>query len=212
LRRYTRFAALALGIAFALPGVSSANDINSLSAAAAAGDPAATAPSIPLPSSFAYKGGTITPEAAQRAALICNQDARGVTCFDSAKAAASAVGGMAYDSPPASAARKKGPTAHAASQCSEISQLHLFQYAQSTACYYTGNGWDLPLTGRGAWYDMGSYENQASAYFMGDHSGHMSDYFGGGGYWVPYPTDVGDSDLSLNGTSWSNRISSRYRN
>jgi len=211
LSRYSRIAVLAIGIALAVPAVSSAGEPDSLSAAAAAGDPAADAPSIPLPSSFAYKGGKITPEAAQKAGLVCNQDAKGVVCFDNGKLAAAAAGGASYDARSASAAKKK-VTAHAASQCSDLSQLHLFQYAQSIACYYTGNGWDLPLTGRQAWYDMGSYENSASAYFMGDHSGHMSDYFGGGGYWVPGPTGVGDYDLSLNGTSWSNRISSRYRN
>lgn len=102
-------------------------------------------------------------------------------------------------------------SAAATAYCSD-GPLHLFQYAQRAACLYTGDGWDLTLQGRGAWYDMGSFQNSASAYFMGEHSGHMSDLYGGGGDWVPYSTGVGDYKLSLNGTSWSNRISSRYRN
>ncbi|HEX4364902.1 MAG TPA: hypothetical protein VHZ75_10165 [Solirubrobacteraceae bacterium] len=199
--------------------VASAETFKDKTAAAAAGDRSASAPSIDLPSSFSYRGGTIQSKQAMARGLICNQDAKGVTCFDHAADAAAAAGSPRYDLGAAVAAKASSVKGHskfvaqASSQyCSSYPQLHLFQYAQDIACIYSGNGWDLPLTGEGAWYNMGSYANGASAYFMGNHSGHMSDYNDGGGYWVPYATGVGDYYLNLNGTGWSNRIDSRYRN
>lgn len=181
--------------------------------AARAGDPAASAPSVDLPEKFSYRGGTIEPTAAAAKGLVCNQDAKGVRCFDKASDAAADAGSPRYDRESTASAARQGYRARAASvYCSDYPQLHLFQYAQNSACIYSGNGWDLPLTGRQAWYNMGSYSNSASAYFMGNHSGHMSDFNDGLGYWVPYATGVGDYMLSLNGTSWSNRIDSRYRN
>lgn len=187
-----------------------ADQYGSKEAAAKAGDASAVAKSISLPDRFTYGGGQITPDQAEREALVCNQDANSVRCFDTLAQANKDLG-----VPTASAASARGRAKArraAATPCDQLNALQLFQYAQSTPCLYTGNGWLLQLQGRQSWYNMGSYSNSASAYYMGDHSGHMSDYNDGGGYWVPYATGVGDYKLSLNGTSWSNRIDSRYRN
>lgn len=178
----------------------------SQAAAQAAGDPAGSAASVPMPATFSLDGKPIAPKAAMAKGLVCNQTASGVTCYDSPAQAATAVNSTSFTQP-------RGARAHTAdSTCTSETVLSLFQYAQNTPCYFTGNGWDLTLTGEGAWYDMGSYAYGASAYYMGNHSGHMSDGWGGSGYWVPYSTGVGDYMLSLNGTGWSNRIVSRYRN
>jgi len=166
------------------------------SAAAAAGDPAATAKSVELPEAFAYEGKRIDAQEAQAKGLWCVQDADGVTCRN----------------PSGKTSSTSKARASQTYNCSSLQVLSLFQYAQTTACLYTGNGWRLDLQGRQNWYNMGSYSNEASAYYMGNHSGHMSEFNDGNGYWVPYATGVNDYMLSLNGTGWSDRIDSRYRN
>jgi hypothetical protein len=95
--------------------------------------------------------------------------------------------------------------------------LAVYKYAQGPnfedVCNYSGDGWELRLSSRNAWYDLtGAYNNETSAYKMGNHSGHLSENNGGGGYWCPYDTSVRARKANLNGTGWSDRISSRYRN
>jgi hypothetical protein len=51
--------------------------------AVAQGDPAGFAPAVAMPTSFRYRGGTITPTEAARRGLSCAQDRQEVRCYDS---------------------------------------------------------------------------------------------------------------------------------
>jgi hypothetical protein len=180
-----------------------------MSEARAMGDPAATAPVHGMPPLAEYRGGRIPPDEAATKQLACAQDERGMRCYDDVEQ----LNAAEHAGVRIARAAKARPKARTASQCSDLPNLQVFQYAQSIACHYTGNGWVLTLTARRDWWDLpGAYDNETSAYYMGNHSGHLSEGYAGGGYWCPFATGVGDYKLSLNHTGWSNRISSRYRN
>jgi hypothetical protein len=131
--------------------------------AAAAGDPAASAPSFTLPGAFQYNGKAISQSEADQRSLACNQEASGVECYDSLAELERA------NTAKASTARKT-PRARSAA-CEDRGYLAVFKYAQTTPCQFTGSGWILTLFGRHAWYDLtGQYDNETSAYFMGNHT------------------------------------------
>jgi hypothetical protein len=181
------------------PCVSMAAAPQSLDEAKAAGDPAATASAVSAPNVYEYNGKPISLKDRLDRQLTCVDGEAVSRCYDTPREANDVT--VRNRTSSQTGARTAGP------QCGGGYAL-LFQY------YYAGFG--SPVAGLDRelhWYDNGSdLNNETSSYRMGEHSGHMSDYYGGGGYWLPYDTGVCALKENLNGTGWSDRVSSRYRN
>lgn len=166
-------------------------------AAAAAGDPSASAPVFAAPEEAYFEGRKISGDEIERRGLGCLQESDRLTCTD-----------KAAPKPHVNRARGESPKARAA--------YHIGCGGDSLI-QWDGAGYDgsyVTLIRRHAWYDLPSYmNNDVSSYNMQNHSGHMSDYGGGGGYWYPGPTNCGDhQNIPYHYPSWDQRISSRYRN
>jgi hypothetical protein len=175
--------------------------------AAAAGDPAATAP-VAKKARIKYKGQAITSEQAASQGLSCNEVAdEPIRCFDTMDEADAAMGVKA-EKHPAHQSKAK-PRAKASSHCDAGGPLRTYKLTNQTTD--GGRGWMLSLYSRHAWFDMQpGYNNDTSSYGMNAHSGHLSDYTGGGGYW--YPGDTGVCGFADYMGNWDNRVGSRYRN
>jgi hypothetical protein len=165
--------------------------------ARAMGDPAATAPVYEHSGVYIYKGKQISADTVVKKSLHCLDDIAQSTCFDGEMEANDKV----------KARQAKRGKAKASAECAGGYSL-LFQYF-----YANYGGFTAQLERRGAWYNNGSpLDNETSSYRMGEHSGHMAEGYGGAGWWLPYDTSVCAHYANLNGTGWSDRVSSRYRN
>jgi hypothetical protein len=140
---------------------------------------------------------------------VSDVKARGLACIDGSGDSQCYASARAAEDGAAAKASRVGrrPRAKASVTCAGGYAL-LWQF------YYASfGGAAASLERRQAWYDNGSnLNNETSSYHMGEHSGHMSDPPGGGSPWLPYDTGVCAQNPNLNGTGWSDRVSSRYRN
>jgi len=198
--------------AIASPAVAT-EKYQSKSDAAAAGNPAAFAPSVKQQAKFEYKGGEVASADAAEQGLACNEVAGKPTrCYDSVEEADAAMGVTAHQHAVGAARRPDRVRARASAHCDAGGPLRTYKLYQQTTD--GGRGWYLGLYSRQSWFDMsGGYNNDTSSYGMNAHSGHLSDYSGGGGYWYPGNTSVcGYSDYMEAGSGWDNRVGSRYRN
>jgi hypothetical protein len=163
-----------------------------------------------MPETFNYHGEHIARNSAARLDLSCNQTETAVTCYDSQSEALRAMGVEPDGGVAARASgRKAGPRARAADLYCEANNgrpLVLFEHGDF-------GGWNVNAFTRQQWFNMqGIYDNNASSYRMGGHSGHMSENPNGGGYWYPGPTGVCDEGTHMGAYNWTDRTSSRYRN
>lgn len=170
--------------------------------------PASTV-SIGMGETFKYQGREVAPRYAAEHELACNQEIGGTTCFDSQDQALAAKG----VAPEASASRvrtaRKSPRARAALVCSanDGRPLVLWEHGEY-------GGWNVNMFTRQWWGDLEPYvyDNAASSYRMGGHSGHISDGINGQSYWYPGPTGICDTGAHMGAYNWTDRATSRYRN
>jgi hypothetical protein len=193
-----------------------ADQLSSVDAARAAGDASGFAPAGPGPDAkWTYKGKSIDPLYASENGLVCNETDADITrCFDTDRQADIAL--LGTKAVAARAQGKHGKKAKASCSASDGSVLKLYQHSSYS-------GWQLNLASRSAWYDMnyGGYNDDASSWNMGGHSGHISEhtYAQGLGWYFPGPTSVCDAGTNMSGYAyqggggdWNDRASSRYRN
>jgi hypothetical protein len=139
--------------------------------------------------------------------------ATGVTCYGSQAQAESAAGVPQATTQELAAS----PDACAAN---DGSPLALYQNINM-------GGWSISLYSEHGWYDLDSesgvneYNDAASSFHMGGHSGHISDGDGGSGAYYPGSTDVCANAYNMGayaisgygaGATWNDKASSRYRN
>ena len=196
----------ALAVALTIAGSAVAG--GPLAHALAPDGPHAAAPAaIDMPETFSYHGGEIARSRAAALGLACNQFAAGVTCYDS-QAAALRAAGAPEEGPSAQTSRRRGARAKAALYCEANNgrPLVLFENGEYL-------GWNLNTFTRQEWFNMqGIYDDNASSYRMGGHSGHIAEGLGGAGYWYPGPTGICDEGEHMGAYNWTDRTSSRYRN
>jgi hypothetical protein len=169
----------------------------------------ASTPSIGMGDTFKYEGREVTPRYAAEQALACNQEISGTTCFDSQSEALAAKG----VAPEANAARAHGSRktlrARAALVCSanDGRPLVLWEHGEY-------GGWNVNMFTRQWWGDLEPYvyDNAASSYRMGGHSGHISDGINGQSYWYPGPTGICNEGPHMGAYNWTDRATSRHRN
>ena len=218
---FCRARALATSVAaLCLLGASPAmaEKYDSIAAAKAADDPAATAPSSGATDAiWSYHGRSISPEYARNHARVCVEDDTPVTrCYDT-NAQAEGATGTAVASSHRAAKKDLRSKVKAKASCAASDGSQLKLYMDSSY-----NGFQLNLDSRGSWYDIpSSYNDAASSWQMGGHSGHISEhtYAQGLGYLFPGPTGVCDAGTNMSGYSyqggggdWNDRASARYRN
>jgi hypothetical protein len=172
--------------------------------AAAAGNPAATAPSFRDDAHGAtFRDEPVTESAIRAQDLACLAVRQGPSrCYETALDLEAGERRRT-----AVTARKARRTARA-SRCGIYEILHIWVSAD-----YTGSG--ASLADRRRWANIGNgMNNRGSSFVMGDHSGHLAEEYDGVGYWYPRNTGVCayENNLNTNGSGWNNRISSRYRN
>lgn len=187
-------AAAALGMLIAMIlGASASAQPLSKTEAQAEGNPAGTAPVVVTPRVFVFEGRQIPLGQVEGRNLACLQTATQFEC----KKSAGEFGGT----PP----QEEGEVSP---DCAVVSALWTYQDKQY-------EGFATGLGDRFVWVDEPEYmNNRTSSYRMGDYSGHMSDYGGGGGYWFPGDTSACAymSNIAQYDPGWNDRISSRYRN
>jgi len=189
-------AAAALGMLIAMIlGASASAQPLSKAEAMKEGNPAATAPVGSTPSVITFEGRRIN-----EAQVV----ARGLACLDTA------TGYLCKKNQSEFAAEEQaaGEEGEATPDCAEVTFLWVYQHKQY-------EGASDSLAARGEWRDVpGWLNNETTSFRMGDYSGHLSDYSGGGGYW--YPGDTGicayQSNIANVYPGWNDRITSRYRN
>lgn len=169
----------------------------SMSEAAAAGDPAASAPTFSTPSVFKYNGAQISEAQVGELELACLQFANEFQCKDSTSE---------FSPQPRSARAARARHGAVASACG-VNALWLYRHKQ-----YEGTA--IGLNFFLAWWDVPAEMNNATtSYRTGEGSAHLSDFGGGGGFW--YPGNTGycafHSNISQPFPEWNDRISSRYR-
>lgn len=185
-------AALGILIAVILGGSVSAQPL-SKAEAMKEGDPAATAPVGAAPAQFSFEGRYVPEAVVDARNLACLQNATEFICKKSVSE---------FPSEPA------GEEGEASPDCNVVTDLWTYQNKQ-----YEGNATGIAV--RFEWKDEPTYmNNETSSYRMGDYSGHMSDYSGGGGYWYPGDTSACayQSNIAQWDPEWNDRITSRYRN
>jgi hypothetical protein len=161
--------------------------------AQAEGNPAGTAPVVVTPSVFVFEGKQIPKGQVEGRKLACLQTATQFEC----KKSANEFG----ETPP----QEEGEV-HP--NCAVVSALWNYQDKEY-------GGLSVGLGDRFVWVNEPEWmNNRTSSYRMGDYSGHMSDYGGGGGYWFPGDTSACAymSNIAQYDPGWNDRISSRYRN
>lgn len=212
--RSALLACAALLIMSTVGATTAAAQLTSLADAQEQGDRSATAPVFSESADgFVYKGAPVSQETISAKALACLAVDKGPSrCYDSTdemeRAEVPVRAAAAAKKRRGIKARAAYTTAYAGRDCSIRTILTIF----------TGASWTGAAAGfseRGRWANLGSaINNQGSSFAMGDHSGHLAEDAGGGGYWYPYDTSICafDMNLNLNGSGWNNRISSRYRN
>lgn len=158
---------------------------------------------------FIYQGRNITPRYAAEHALACNQEIRATTCFDTQNEALAAKGVAPEASRSRARGSRKSPRARAALVCSanDGRPLVLWEHGEY-------GGWNVNMFSRQFWGDLEPYvyNNEASSYRMGGHSGHISDGINGQSYWYPGPTGICATGPHMGAYNWTDRATSRYRN
>jgi len=199
----------ALAVALTIAG--SAMGGGALAHADESAGPHAAAPSaIDMPDTFSYNHGEISRREAAELGLSCNQFPSGVTCYDSQADALRAAGAPEEGaSAQTSRHRSRSVRAKASSLYCEANNgrpLVLFQDGEF-------EGWNINTFTRQEWFNMqGIYDNEASSYRMGGHSGHIAEGLSGSGYWYPGPTGICDEGQHMGAYNWTDLTSSRYRN
>jgi hypothetical protein len=160
------------------------------------------------PDTFSYQGRQISRDAAARQGLSCNELRDGVVCFDSQTEALTAAGSTP-DKPRAASSRRTRPQARTSVVCSVGDGRPLVVWQTNGE-----GGWNLNLWIRMEWWGLGgAYDNEVGSYRMGEHSGHLAENQGGGGFYYPGPTGICNNSLNTGAyAGWDNRVSSRYRN
>jgi hypothetical protein len=199
-KRGVRFAlsvAMSLGIlgAFAAT-VAAASDFENKAAAAAAGDPSASAPLMVTPLIFTYEGERISEAQADEEDLACLQTAESFICADE------------MPEPAAVAEKSMSPKATASAACpGGAVVLQTYQHLQYT-------GLETGLATVKQWVDQPpSMNNETTSFRMGERAGHLSDFTNGNGFWYPGDTSVCAyrSNIVQFDPGWNDRITSRYR-
>jgi hypothetical protein len=208
-RRITTILLLIGVAAMAIASAGSADTYKSHDEAQAAGDPAASAPSAPVESTFLYRGKEIAVNDAAALDLACIQNAGQRTRCYSTGAELDRAEGVANPAQKDAARvarkhkNKRRHRAHRAQHYYYPMQLweHTFQH-----------GWRLDLNSQCAWYNIpGAYNDNASSYDVGNHSGHLSQDYGGLGPWYPGPTGAYAVGNMTDYVGWNDWVSSRYR-
>lgn len=192
-----RLAAVALcvcGTGLLAGGAAGAAEPNSMSEAAAAGDPAASAPVVEPPAVFEYNGEQISEQTVGELELACLQTDDRFICKDSTSD---------FDGASASKARE-GATASSSCGVVELWLYRHKQYGGTALGYYNYYTWANVIP---------EMNNATTSYRTGTAKAHLSDFANGGGYW--YPGNTGycayHSNVSQPYPEWNDRVSSRYR-
>lgn len=183
-------------------GMAAADQPRSMSEAKAMDDPAASAPSIPAPELFTYRGEEIDEGTAQKLGLACLQTAKEFVCKDSSDE-------FGAGDAAASSRKKESNRGAQASLACGVNALWVYQHKQY-------EGWALGVGPTyGVWVDIvgPGYNNEMTSFRTGEASAHLSDFWNGGGWWYPGPTGYCDyhSNVGQPYPDWNDRVSSRYR-